>query len=326
MGQCWNRRNFLGRSLAGAITAATNLPRRARGEEDVTRATYTYKTAGDCALKADVYNAAPGKKQPLAVWIHGGALIVGDRSWIDRSLLRALTSAGFVVVSIDYRLAPETKLASILDDVRAAFAWVHTEGPARFGARVDRIVVLGASAGGYLTLASGYLIDPRPAALVSFWGYGDIAGPWYSLPDAFYRRQALVTEAEARSAVGTTALSEPPRGNRRGRFYLYCRQNGLWPKEVTGIDLATDPRALDRFCPVRNVSAKFPPTLLVHGTSDTDVPHEQSVMMDEELARHDVRHEFISVPRGTHGLGGTDKARLSEIERRVLAFVQRHTG
>ena len=246
---------------------------------------------------------------------------MGDRRGIDRTLLGELVKAGYVVVSIDYRLAPETKLATILEDVKDAFAWVRGEGPKKFGARADRIVVLGSSAGGYLTLTSGYLIEPRPAALVSFWGYGDIAGTWYSRPDAFYRRQPIVTEAEARAAVGTTEVAEPPPGNGRGRFYLYCRQNGLWPKEVAAHDPDTEPKAFDPLCPVRNLSARYPPVLLIHGTKDTDVPHEQSVAMDRELTRHNVLHQFISIPGAGHGLAGVDKAVLSGIYERVMAFL-----
>src|SRR5262249_12920239 len=153
------------------VASRATVSRRASAAEP-TRATYTYKTAGDCAIKADVYNADARAKRPLAVWIHGGALISGDRRSINRALLSELINAGYVVVSIDYRLAPETKLQAILDDLRDAFTWVRAEGPKRFGARTDKIAVLGGSAGGYLTLVSGYLIEPRPAALVSFWGYG----------------------------------------------------------------------------------------------------------------------------------------------------------
>src|SRR5438445_656402 len=83
-------------------------------------------------------------------------------------------------------------------------------------------------ADGYLTLMSGFRVEPRPAALVSFWGYGDIAGTWYSRPDAFYRQQPLVSKEEAYQAVGGTVLSESTGKNNRGRFYLYCRQQGLW--------------------------------------------------------------------------------------------------
>jgi acetyl esterase/lipase len=284
-----------------------------------------YKTVGKCEIKADVYGKVGGGHQPAAVWIHGGALIMGDRRGIDRALLDDLLAAGYAVVSIDYRLAPETRLPAILDDVRDAFAWIRGQGPKILGRDVDRLVVLGGSAGGYLTLVSGYLIEPRPAALVSFWGYGDIAGPWYSQPDAFYRRQPLVTEAEARASVGTEPLAEPPPSNSRSRFYLYCRQNGLWPREVTGHDPETEPDAFGAFCPARKVSPQYPPTLLVHGTDDTDVPHAQSVQMNRALARHKVPHELISVPDAGHGLSGASDETRADIRRRVLEFLRIHT-
>ncbi len=63
-----------------------------------------------------------------------------------------------------------------------------------------------------------------------------------------------------------------------------------------GAEVTRESLAFDAFCPVRNLSAKYPPTLLIHGTKDIDVPHEQSVVMDRELSRHGVPHELISVP------------------------------
>ena len=319
------RRTFLGGAVAGWLAMSGATERTASGAE-IRRETFTYKTVGGCAIKADVIRPATREVLPVAVWIHGGALIMGDRGGIGRSLLEELVGAGYAVVSIDYRLAPETKLPEILEDVRDAFAWIRSEGPKRFGGRTDRLVVLGGSAGGYLTLCTGFLVEPRPVALVAFWGYGDIAGDWYARPDAFYRQQTLVSEAEARAAVGTSPISEPPQGNRRGRFYLYCRQNGLWPREVAGIDPAREPRAFDRFCPIRNVTASYPPTMLIHGTKDTDVPHEQSVIMDQELTRRGVSHEFLSVPGGAHGLGNIDRAEVELIHRRAVAFVRRYSS
>lgn len=323
MATAWQRRAFLGASAAGVLGAGVAAQRDLFVAE-VGRETFTYKTIGNLAIKADVYNGAPGGRRPVAVWIHGGALIMGDRRGTDKSLLAELIKAGYAVVSIDYRLAPETKLAAILDDVRDAFGWVRKDGPRLFGAATERIAVLGGSAGGYLTLMSGFLIEPRPRALVSLWGYGDIAGDWYSRPDAFYRRQSLVPESEARAAVGTEALAEPPRSNQRSRFYLYCRQNGLWPNEVSGHDPVREPQAFDPFCPIRHVTDKYPPTMLIHGTIDTDVPHAQSVQMDQELTRHGVPHEFISVSGGGHGLGGLDRARVARVYERVLDFLKRH--
>jgi dipeptidyl aminopeptidase/acylaminoacyl peptidase len=161
--------------------------------------------------------------------------------------------------------------------------------------------VVGHSAGGYLTLMTGTLLKPAPKALVSYYGYGDIAGEWYSRPDPFYSSQPAVPEAEARGAVGAGCVSEPATPNARGRFYLYCRQHGLWPKEVTGLDPEAQPKAFDPWCPVRNVSRRYPPTMLLHGDKDTDVPYQLSVMMAEQLKRHGVEHELITIPGGGHG-------------------------
>ncbi len=81
-------------------------------------ATYTYKKVGTLEVKADVYT--PGscaRRCPVVVYIHGGSLINGGREQIGRYPLRdSFLAAGAVVVSIDYRLAPESRLAAILEE------------------------------------------------------------------------------------------------------------------------------------------------------------------------------------------------------------------
>lgn len=227
------------------------------------------------------------------------------------SLLKALLDSGYVVVSIDYRLAPQAKLPAILEDVRDACAWVRQRGPELFRIDPSEFFVMGQSAGGYLTMMSGLRVEPRPRALVSFWGYGDIAGNWYSQPDAFYRQQPLVTKEEAEKSGGS-------------QLYLYCRQQGLWPQVLTGYDPEKDPRAFDPFCPVRNITDDYPPTLLIHGTKDTDVPYELSVEMDKELAAKGVAHEFITIHDGGHGFGRSNEHIANRIYEQVVAFLKKH--
>jgi len=286
------------------------------GADESTMKTFTYKTLapnGD-DLHLDVHRLPGDNIRPVVIFIHGGALMMGDRKMSSRpgSLLDTLLNAGYVVVSIDYRLAPNVKLPMIIEDVRDAYSWVRKSGPQLCRIDPKQIFVMGQSAGGYLTQMTGFCVQPRPRALVSFWGYGDIAAEWYSRPDAFYRQQPLVTKEEA----------EKP-GSRK--LYLYCRQQGLWPKVVTGHDPDTEPRAFDAFCPVRNVTRKYPPTLLVHGTKDTDVPYELSVQMDKELTAKRVPHEFITIPEGIHGFRSKVDAEIeARTYQQMLEFLSRY--
>jgi acetyl esterase/lipase len=237
-----------------------------------------------------------------------------------------LLALGYVIVSIDYRLAPETKLPGIIDDVRDARRWLHEQGPRRFGIDVNRVAVAGSSAGRYLTLMAGFAVEPRPRALVSFYGYGDITTPWYSEPDAFYRKQPMVTKEEARNAVGVQPLTEPPPQSQRGRFYLYCRQQGIWPLEVGGHDPHKEPKWFDPYCPIRNVTSQYPPTILTHGTADTDVPYDESRNMAARLKEASVEHEFITVPGAGHGLSGATPEQTENANTRAAEFIRKHLG
>jgi acetyl esterase/lipase len=289
--------------------------------------TYTFKSVGETKLEADVYRTDDTKVRPGVVWIHGGALIVGGRNSVPSRLLDLCRKEGYVLVSLDYRLAPEVKLPAIIEDVQDAFRWLREQGPKLFHLDPERIVVTGGSAGGYLTLMTGICVKPRPLALVSYWGYGDVDGDWYTKPSDHYRSTVpLVSKDKAYAAVGKRVLTNTD-GNTaeqkaRGQFYLYLRQNGLWTREVTGFDPATERRKLDPYCPVRNVTADYPPVLLIHGTRDEDVPYELSAAMAKELARHKVFHELITVTGAGHGLSGGDKKLVADAHERALAFIR----
>ncbi len=81
----------------------------------------------------------PRRRAAVPMWIHGGALIMGSREGLPAYQLERYLAAGLTVVSIDYRLAPETKMPAIIEDVRDAYAWILREGPALFGLDGDRV-------------------------------------------------------------------------------------------------------------------------------------------------------------------------------------------
>jgi acetyl esterase/lipase len=311
-----------------AIGVALALGRSAMAEEPAfTKTTYTYKTVGPTKIQADVYRADDTKVRPVVVWIHGGALIVGSRASVPHQLLDLCRQEGYALVSIDYRLAPEVKLPAIIDDLRDAFGWLRELGQRQAHLDPDRMVVTGGSAGGYLTMMTGIRVTPRPRALVAYWGYGDVDGAWYVKPSDFYRKHVpLIDKDEAYQAVGHGVLTgtEGEQGKARGRFYHYLRQNGLWTKEVSGFDPASEPRKLDPYCPVRNLKGDYPPILMIHGTEDTDVPYEESAAMDRELTRLKLPHELITVRGAGHGLANGDKKLVDDAHQRALAFIKKH--
>jgi dipeptidyl aminopeptidase/acylaminoacyl peptidase len=61
--------------------------------------------------------------------------------------------------------------------------------------------------------------------------------------------------------------------------------------------------------------------MLVHGTEDTDVPHEQSKMMAERLRQVGVEQQFISVAGGAHGIGNIRSDEQDRIYREAAAFL-----
>ena len=187
----------------------------ARDELHYTKDTYTYKTVDEHEIPVDVYRYPGDDVRPALIWIHGGALIFGTRNWLPSAQLEKYLQAGYTVISIDYRLAPETKLAAIVEDITDAYAWVRANGPDLFKIDPDRIAVVGHSAGGYLTLMAGLRLRPRPKALVSFYGYGDITGPWYSRPDPFYSQMPAVSKDRLPQLSAIRRYQVHPRNSHR---------------------------------------------------------------------------------------------------------------
>ncbi len=291
--------------------------------------TFIYKTVGNLPISADVFRYEGDAVQPVVVMIHGGALITGGREvpeWPRNDLVRRIVDLGFVVVSIDYRLAPETKLPAIIEDLEDAFNWVRSQGPILFHGNPERIAAWGGSAGGYLALSSGHRVKPPPRAIVSLFGYGDLIGDWYSKPSTNHgKNRPKVTEAEARAAVrGAPVSNDRQRQASGGTFYVYCRQQGSWPHEVSDWNPFTEAEKFFPYMPLKNVSTKYPPTLMMHGTADTDVPYEQSRLMAAELQRHNVEHRLITIDGGEHGFGGGDPKAIDAAYSAALEFLQKH--
>ena len=289
----------------------------------MTRTTHVYRSVGGSDLLADVY-APASAPTGFFVWFHGGALIMGSRADVPQGLADLVLSTNSMLVSIGYRLAPQVAIADIAADANAGWEWA-VQHARQHGCAETAGMVGGLSAGGYLALLTG-LSKPRPRAVVSYYGYGTLDSPWYSTPSDHYRSTwRSVSEEEAlRSVEGppTEDGSTRPLGV---DFYMFCRQNGRWPELAAG---TTDMDELRRYSPTYHVTSQYPPTLLLHGTDDHDVPHSESAAFAAILQLHEVDHEFISLEGFDHGLvPGEDPEfirRSNEATAQAVRFIRRH--
>jgi acetyl esterase len=100
-------------------------------------------------LRARYYEAANAGDAPLLVYFHGGGFVCCDIDTHDSICSWLAKSSQGRVLSVGYRLAPETPFPGQLDDVRAACAWAF-QNAQHLGARPDKIALAGDSAGAYL--------------------------------------------------------------------------------------------------------------------------------------------------------------------------------
>lgn len=132
------------------------LPRRGVHPEVVTEDRTIEGPAGPIPLRVYRPPTADGTTLPVVVFIHGGGWSVGDLDTYDGIARDHAVRAHAVVVSVEYRLAPEHPFPAAVDDAWAATQWVAAHA-AELGADPDRLAVAGDSAGGNLSAVMAQL-------------------------------------------------------------------------------------------------------------------------------------------------------------------------
>ncbi len=104
---------------------------------------------------------------PALVWIHGGGYVIGSADADELQVKTIVSQVGCLVVSVDYRLAPEAPFPASVEDCYAALAWLHQHAD-EHGLAMERVAIGGASAGGGLAAALALLARDRAEYPVSF--------------------------------------------------------------------------------------------------------------------------------------------------------------
>lgn len=146
-----------------ARKALRDLPRRTDEFGDVTAEDRVI----DGGIPVRIYRPAVTGTPPVVVYFHGGGFVLGDLDTHDGTARRHASGAEAVVVSVDYRLAPEHPFPAAVDDAWAATQWIAQNGSA-LGVDTSKIAVAGDSAGANLAAVVAQLARDAGAPTLAF--------------------------------------------------------------------------------------------------------------------------------------------------------------
>jgi acetyl esterase len=192
----------LDRNLAGLLTLIANSGHPPVAEATVEQARQGLRTlfvdlrspaalapvadVGDVTLAGEiparVFRPEATGPVPTIVYLHGGGFVIGDLDTHEGVCRRLCRDVGAVVVSVDYRRAPEHRFPAAAEDSYAALTWV-ADHIADYGADADRLVVGGDSAGGNLAAVCAQLAradGPKLAAQLLAYPAVDMFGEYPS--------------------------------------------------------------------------------------------------------------------------------------------------
>lgn len=239
--------------------------------------------------KMDLYLAPKSKgPSPIVINIHGGGWNHGVKE--SQTGFSTFFKMGYAVANIEYRLTGQATAPAAVEDTRCALIYIIKNAKA-LNVDVNKIVIMGGSAGGHLALMGGLLENDhrfdgncpgveniKVAAIIDKYGITDV---W----DWGYGKN--VTSKSATRWLG---------------------------------DKANDKKFAMSVSPITYVNKNSPPTFIVHGDADPTVPYQQSVELHKKFVEAGVKTEFMTVEGGQHGK--FEKEKNSEVNKKIAAFLK----
>jgi len=229
---------------------------------------------GDIDLLLDVYHPPEGvtSKRLAIIHLFGGGFFTGNKgAGYIINDAKALGNRGYTSISANYRLQSQGKWPAQIHDVKAAIRWTRANA-GKLGVDADKIVVAGYSAGGMLSLmAAGTNGKPELE------GTGGTPG----------------VSSDVNASIGVYPLASAEMA--RGLFE----------------DGKATPEAIAAASPTSYISAKFAPTIFIHGTGDKTVPLASSLDFFNKLNALGVPTALTAIQGAAHAF---DVAALDAVE------------
>ena len=262
------------------------------GETDKIIKNIEFAKINNHSLKLDLHLPKKVKGSKLVVWIHGGGWHKGSK---NDCKIKWLTTHGYSVASISYRLSQIAKFPAQIHDCKAAIRWLRAQEN-KFGYDSSKIVAAGASAGGYLATLLGTSDGVKQLE-------GNVGGNlemnsslsgiinYYGPTDFILRSK-----------------TQPHRANKVGSV-VYNLLGGGADKKVKLATLAS---------PVYHVTKNDPPILIFHGDKDATVLIDQANAITSAYKKMNLSVNMNTLPGKKHG--GTEFY-TGENRKKVLQFL-----
>jgi acetyl esterase/lipase len=221
--------------------------------------------------KLDIYypNTANGQ-WPVVMIVHGGAWIWGDKKTsASLAVQPGLTESGFLVVSINYRLAPSFPWPSMIEDAKCAVRFLRAHA-VEYNLDPNRIGAVGDSVGGQLVLLLG--LTDRSVG----WDVGEYL-------DYSSQVQAVV------DFFGPTSLTAP------SMFQLITQEG-----EFAFWNISYNSRELIEASPITYARKDAPPIFIAHGSLDLTVGLVQSQMFYDKMKALGAPIWLVVMKNGIH--------------------------
>lgn len=279
-----------------SIACAATLTAAALDQKDV-----EYARPGGKPVLLDLHVPDGAGPFPAAILIHGGGFDEGSKSTNVRPLFEPLENAGYAWFSIDYRMAPEFRQPQASEDVNSAIRWVKANA-SKYHVDVNRIALIGESAGGYLVNYAGthFSEETKVRAVVDLYGpvdYGKLAEQRRDHPERF----------------NMTSINRHAANGGGIRFF--------GADQLDAVGLAK----LHVISPIFAVHKGMPPFLIIHGTKDDQVSFDQSPAMCEAMKKVGAACELITIEGGGHGMSGWKAPEMQHWKQEMIDWLKKTT-
>ncbi len=240
------------------------------------------------ALYMDIMQPKKNEKMPAIIFVTGGGFINANRANGIQERLR-LAEAGYVVASINYRVAPTSKFPQPLEDVKSAIRYIKANAD-KFNVDPKRVGIIGGSAGGYLSAMAATTSGSK----------------------TFDKGDNLDVSSDVKCAVDLFGLSDLTRIGDDFSEDVQLRHKSagateaLWVNgsavfESTGGSILSNPKAAELANPIHYISKSSAPMLLMHGSADKVVSPSQTDLLFQALRKNGIESERYVITDAEHG-------------------------